>query len=285
VKIGLNAWTIGGWRLNLPRGYDEAIRIASQLGYQGLEVVYDDSNFSPDRIGKAARRRISELADSHNLELPSVATGVFWRYSLSSPHEAERERGLSYLRSGLELASDIGASTLLVVPAVARAEVGYRETYKLALSALNRAARWAEDLGVNIGVENVWSRFLYDPEIFRRFVEEVGSERVGVYFDVGNVLELSPFEHWLEILGDKILVIHAKDYDMASRGPGGFRYVGQGSVDWSKFVSMLRQIGYDGYLNVETPPEFSKPSDAIRIPEDGIEAAKTSLTNLRKYVA
>jgi sugar phosphate isomerase/epimerase len=48
---------------------------------------------------------------------------------------------------------------------------------------------------------------------------------------------------------------------------------------------MLRQIGYDGYLNVETPPEFSKPSDAIRIPEDGIEAAKTSLTNLRKYVA
>jgi sugar phosphate isomerase/epimerase len=57
VKIGLNAWTIGGWRPNLPRGYDEAIRIASQLGYQGLEVVYDDSNFSPDRIGKAARRR------------------------------------------------------------------------------------------------------------------------------------------------------------------------------------------------------------------------------------
>jgi L-ribulose-5-phosphate 3-epimerase len=285
VKIGLNSWTLGGWRLSLPGGYEEALRVAAALGYQGLELVYDDAAHSPEKIDKQARKRIKEAASSNGLELPSVATAVFWRYSLASPQDAERRRALEYVRSGLEISADLDADTLLVVPAVANPEVGYRETYSRAQDSLKQAAKWAENLGVNIGVENVWNRFLYDPLIFRRFVEEIGSERVGVYFDVGNVLELSPFEHWLEILGDKILVIHAKDYDMTARGPAGFRYVGQGSVDWTKFIASLRSINYRGFLNVETPPDFTKPPYSIRIPEDGVDAARASLEGLKKYLA
>ncbi|MEM0482288.1 MAG: sugar phosphate isomerase/epimerase family protein [Nitrososphaerota archaeon] len=195
MRIGLNAWTVGGWRLNLPRGLEEVIETAFALGYDGAELVYDDSDYAPDKISKKDRRHLLELASNHNIPIPSIATGVFWRYSLASNDETERNTALHLLRKGIELAADLESETLLVVPAVARPGIGYGETYNYALSSIVKASRWAEDHGVKIGLENVWNRFLYDPTVYRRFIEEVGSEAVGLYFDVGNVLELAPFEH------------------------------------------------------------------------------------------
>lgn len=282
--MGLNEWTLGGWRLELSKGHEGAIQVAAELGYDGVEVVYDDANFSPDGLSREDRKKLLEMASSHNLSIPSVATAVFWRFSLASPNETERSTALTLLRKGLELAADLDADNLLVVPAVARNEVGYKETYNRALSSIKEAARWAEDVGVKIGLENVWNRFLYDPSIYEKFIEDVESDAVGLYFDVGNVLEIAPFEHWVEVLGDRIVMIHAKDYDLNNRGPLGFRLVGQGSVDWSGFISLLKTVGYDGFLNVETPPEFMKPLYAISYPRDGIEAARLSLEGLRKFI-
>ncbi|MEM2197578.1 MAG: sugar phosphate isomerase/epimerase family protein [Nitrososphaerota archaeon] len=284
MKIGLNSWTVGGWGLALPNGLEGVLSVASELGYDGVELVYDDEKYSPDKIGRQDRLHILEFASSYNISIPSIATGVFWKYNLASPSESERNMALSLLKRGLELAADLNSETLLVVPAVARPSVGYRETYNNALSSMTKAARWAEDLGVTIGLENVWNRFLYDPSSYRRFIEDVGSDAVGLYFDVGNVLEISPFEHWLEVLGDMIVLIHAKDYDMNSRGPGGFRLIGRGSVDWGSFVKSLRSIGYGGFLNVETPPEFMKPPASIVYPQDGVEAARMSLQKLREFI-
>jgi len=285
VKVGLNAWTLGGWHLHLPGGVDGLLHAAATLGYDGVEIVYDDAAFSPSKIDRAARAHLRDLASSYGLSLPSVATAVFWRYSLSSPDNSEREKALTLLRQGLELAADLGAQVLLVIPAVARPTTPYRDTYRLALSSIRSSARWAEDLGVKIGIENVWNRFLYDPLIFRMFIEEVGSESVGLYFDVGNVIEISPFEHWLEILGDMILMVHAKDYDFRERGPSGFRPVGRGSVDWPRFIRGLRDVGYKGFINVETPPELEKEGPSLRYPRDGLAAARLSLQNLRIYLA
>lgn len=285
VKAGLNAWTLGGWRLNLRRGLDSVIEVAAELGYDGVELVYDDANYSPDRIDKQERKRLAEHASSHDISIPSVATAVFWRYSLASPDDTQRNTALDYLKKGLEMAADLNAETLLVVPAVAKEGVGYRKTYDYALSSIKTASHWAEDLNVKIGLENVWNRFLYDPLIYAKFIEEVGSEYVGLYFDVGNVLELAPFEHWIEVLGSRIVMVHVKDYDMNSRGPGGFRLVGQGSVDWRGFIQALRSVGYDGFLNVETPPEFMKPLYAIEFPRDGVEAARSSLQALRSFIS
>ncbi|GBC70808.1 L-ribulose-5-phosphate 3-epimerase UlaE [Candidatus Calditenuaceae archaeon HR02] len=285
MRIGLNAWTVGGWRLNLPTGLEGVIEVASALGYDGVEIVYDDSDYKPDKISKKDRRLLLELALSHDISIPSIATGVFWRYSLASHDEAERITALTLLKMGVELAADLESETLLVVPAVAKPGTGYKETYNHALSSIVKASRWAEDHGVKIGLENVWSRFLYDPIIFRRFIEDVGSDAVGLYFDVGNVLELAPFEHWLEVLGDRIVMVHAKDYDMNSRGPGGFRLIGRGSVDWGGFVKSLKSLGYDGFINVETPPEFMKSPNTLIFPQDGIEAASISLQKLREYMS
>ncbi|MEM0482289.1 MAG: hypothetical protein QXM16_05335 [Nitrososphaerota archaeon] len=78
-------------------------------------------------------------------------------------------------------------------------------------------------------------------------------------------------------------MIHAKDYDMHSRGPGGFRLIGQGSVDWGASSSPSNWSGMMGF-NVETPPEFMKSPSSLVYPQDGLEAARASLQKLREYV-
>jgi len=280
VKVGLNLWTLLGWSYERRPDVAWAVGVAKELGYDGAEVVYDDGLLDPRTFSGEERAKIRGVG----LEIPSVATGVFWKYNLGSPDEGERRRGLEYVRLGLELARDLGARVLLVVPAVARPEVPYEVTYDYAKLSLREAARVAEDLGVVIGVENVWNRFLYSPLEFRRFLDEINSDYVRAYLDVGNLVNFGYHEHWIGLLRGRIAMVHVKDFDAGVGNIRGFRHVGRGSIDWPKVVRLLRAAGYDGFLNVECPPEFYPDLERPRYPEDGIRAARDNLEALRRIL-
>ena len=281
MKVGLNLWTVLGFGYGERPDLIKAVELAKKIGYDGAEVVFDDGLLDPRSITRQVREGIRSVG----LEIPSVATGVFWKYNLGSPDEGERRRGLEYVRLGLELARDLGAKVLLVVPAVARPEVPYEATYDYAKLSLREAAKVAEDLGVVIGVENVWNKFLYSPLEFRRFIDEVNSDYVQAYLDVGNLVNFGYHEHWIGLLRGRIAMVHVKDFDVNVGNIRGFRHVGRGSIDWPKVVKLLKQAGYDGFLNVECPPEFYPELEKPKYPEDGIRAARDNLEALRKILA
>ena len=58
-----------------------------------------------------------------------------------------------------------------------------------------------------------------------------------------------------------------------------------GSIDWKKMVKLLRDVGYDGYLVVEAPPEFYPDLKEPKYPDDGIRAAKDNYKALRKVIS
>ncbi|MEM4874219.1 MAG: sugar phosphate isomerase/epimerase family protein [Thermofilaceae archaeon] len=282
MKVGLNLWTLIGFGYAQRPDLAEAVRTAKEIGYDGAEVVYDDSLLHPRDISKEERRKIREVG----LEIPSVATGVFWKYNLGSPSEAERKAALEFVRLGLELARDLDAKVLLVVPAVARPEVPYEVTYDYAKLSLREAAKIAEELGVTCGVENVWNRFLYSPLEFRRFLDEIDSDYVKAYLDVGNLVAFGYHEHWIKLLRGRIAMVHVKDFDVNVGNIRGFRHVGMGSIDWPKVIKLLKEVGgYDGYLNVECPPEFYPDLEKPKYPEDGIRAAKDNLAALKRILS
>ncbi|RLE67493.1 MAG: sugar phosphate isomerase/epimerase [Thermoprotei archaeon] len=280
MKPGLNLWTILGFTYSGVPALDEAVRIAKDLGYEGVEVVFDDGPLAPQRIDRELRRRILEVG----VEVPSVATGVFWKYNLGSPDSYERERAIEYAKMGLDLARDLDARVLLVVPGVAKPEIPYEELYERSRDSLKELAKYAEDLGVIIGVENVWNKFLYSPLEFRNFLDDVGSDYVKAYFDVGNVVALGYHEHWTRLLKGRIAMVHVKDFDIEVGSIRGFRHIGRGSIEWGKVVRLLREADYDDFLIVECPPEFYPELEKPRYPEDGIRAAKDNLEALKKIL-
>ena len=251
LKKGVNAWIY-------PSEFtiDELLEASAKIGFDGVELNLDEESL---KFSKKKRKAIAEKAASLGLELPSLCTGLFWKFNLASPDENTRKMGVEILKKGCEFASDIGSKVFLVVPAVAVPEVSYQEMWNLSRESILKAVSTAEDYDVILGIENVWNRFLCSPLEFRRFIEEINHPNVKAYFDVGNIYLLGFPQQWIRYLSDLIVCIHVKDFLRSTRQ---FKPLLEGEIPWLEVMKALREIGYDGFLNVEVSPYPGHPLKA-----------------------
>ena len=257
MKKGINRWC-----LPPAMATEDVFALASKVGFAGIELNLEEVDpAAPERPETMARigvdasdAAIAELrrqAQRAGLELPSLSSGLFWRYPPTSDDAAIREKALVIGERALHLAKLLGANTVLVVPGAVTADVSYAAAYDRARGFLRELAPAAERSGVAIGVENVWNKFLLSPLEFARFLDEVGSAAVGAYLDLGNVLIFGFPHHWVEILGARIRKIHVKDFRTDVGNRLGFAHLLHGDLDWSRALAALRQIGYDDYVTTE----------------------------------
>jgi len=277
MKIGVNLWTVYGW--DPPETIsNEVIRALAEMGSHGVELVVDENHNTAELL-LARRKQLAALLADLGLEVPSLGTTLFWRYNLASQDEALRRRGLETVQTGCRVAQAFGARVLLVLAGLQEPGTEYARTYETAVNSLRRAAEYAADMGVVIGVENVPSNFLCSPAEYARFIADVDRPEVGAYLDFGNGASIGPGypENWVTALRGRIAMVHAKDYD---HGFKAFVCCGQGDLAWEQVFSALRDVGYDDYLIVETPPKGGRgqPGQAA-----GLQAAQTSLTWLARF--
>jgi len=251
MKKGVNAWIYpSGFTIN------EILDASAKIGFEGVELNLDEESL---KFSKKKKKAIVEKAASLGLELPSLCTGLFWKFNLASPDENTRKMGVEIIKKGCEFASDIGSKVFLVVPAVAVPEVSYQEMWNLSKESILEAAPIAEDYGVTLGIENVWNRFLYSPLEFRKFIEEINHPYVKVYFDVGNIYFLGFPQQWIRYLSDLIVCVHVKDFLRPKRE---FKPLLEGDLPWPEVMKALREIGYNSFLNVEVSPYPGHPLKA-----------------------
>lgn len=264
----------------------DCLRLAASAGFAGFEPNVVETTDAASLKGKDAAfaeaftlettpQQAAELAArvrTLGLQIPSIATGLHWRYPLTDPDEARRERGVAVAEHMLRLAKAVGARTILVVPGLVTPEVSYRTAYARAVEALRFLGGVAARQGVAIGVENVWNKFLLSPLEMRRFLEEVGSPAVRAYFDAGNVLAFGYPEHWVEVLGDVLEAVHVKDFRTGVGNIHGFVPLLTGDLNWPVLMSALRRAGYDGYITVEVPASRLAPELGVRGASDAMDA-------------
>ena len=101
---------------------------------------------------------------------------------------------------------------VLLHPGQLTAEGTYQQAWDDLRDALIDTAALAAEMGAVIGVENVWNKFLLSPLEARRFVDEVGSDWVGIYLDTANMMAYGHPEHWIRELGERIKKVHFKDF-------------------------------------------------------------------------
>ena len=123
----------------------------------------------------------------------------------------------------------------------------------------------AEDLGVNLALENVWNRFLISPMEWKLFLDQFASSRVGIYFDAANCCLNCRPQDFPEILGAYIKAVHLKNFEEFDSA-GGLHGFGddifKGVVDFKALFAALAKIGYAGPLTVEMIP-FSRLPDLV----------------------
>jgi hexulose-6-phosphate isomerase len=156
----------------------------------------------------------------------------------------------------IDLSRMYGGSSVLVVAGRVNKDNQYDKNYRETQAIIRKAIPHAEKHGIKILVENVWNNFLLSPMEMARYVDELDSPMVGVYFDVGNVVRFGWPQHWIRILGKRIGKLDIKEYSREKQKNEGLWKgfsveIGEGDCDWSEVRKALEEIGYRGWATAE----------------------------------
>lgn len=219
--------------------YMERLKLAVDVGFEGVEAP---------PIGEPAEiKRLREASEASGIPIHSIIYGG-WHAPLSSGDPSVVERGIADVQNALRCAKELGADTVLLVPAIVNESTRYVDAYKRSQQNIRKLIPLAEKLKVVIAVENVWNNFLLSPLEFAQYVDEFRSPFVKAYFDVGNVLAFGWPEDWIRTLGKRIQRIHLKDFKRSTRQ---FVNLLEGDVNWREVRKALAEVGYRGFLTAE----------------------------------
>ena len=264
MKKGISIWSFP----NAPLA--ENFALAKDAGFEGVEVALDTEGELSLSATERDIERIRKQAADAGIALYSVACGLYWDYWLNDTDDAKRNKAKDIVKKQLECAAGLGCESILVIPGCVNADFAdpnkvcdYEVAYNRSLEALCELKATAEQYKVEIGLENVWNKFLLSPMEMRDFIDKIGSDYVGSYLDIGNVVANGYPEQWVRILNKRIKKVHFKDYRKAAGGLHGFVDLLAGDVNYPAVMTALQEIGYDGWVSAEMIPNYTYHTEAI----------------------
>jgi sugar phosphate isomerase/epimerase len=236
LKIGIRLESLG---LPLRRALQEAER----LGVPGVQVDAA-GDLSPNNLSQTGRRELRHLLRAHNLEL--TALGCPLRHGLDIAENQEAR--IDHVKTVLSLSFDLG-------PRIVIAQVGRipEDATNPAALLLNESLLALGHYGDRVGAVLALETGLESGDVLAHFLQRFDTGGLGVNLDPANLLMhgFDPYESARALHG-RIVHSHAKD----ARQVGASRAaqevpLGHGDIDWMRYLSVLEEIEYRGWLTIE----------------------------------
>jgi sugar phosphate isomerase/epimerase len=245
----------GRWRAGVTdwdiqqTGKVEALEFASRTGFDGVEVSLgrrlvegrlplDDADLQTRYLAAAAQQRI---------QVSSTCLDALHTYFLKSDKLAAK-----LLPDAISISRQLKAPVVLA-PMFGKGVPSTTAEFDYLGDLLRELGPEAEKAGITLALEDTLSA---DDNL--RIMERSRSNAVKVYFDTGNSANQG-YDVIAEIrsLGKRsIAQVHFKD---------GKSYLGEGKIDFAAVARVLSEIGYLGYIVLETPsPSGSIEADMRR---------------------
>ena len=231
-------------------------------GFDALELSVSSEGVISTNSSKAECEMMRKRIDDSGVFVDSIATGMSWGVSPTSDDESIRKKSISLHQDALKVASYLDCKALLFVPGVVKSPISpeivrYDRALDRLREAINQMLPIAEDLNVDLCMENVWNGFFYSPIELRDFVDSFDSDRLGVYLDIGNLIGYQQHPpHWVELLNSRIKRVQIKDFQENFDWTGSFSFcdIGAGDVPWKETIEALRTIEYKSTIIAEMLP-------------------------------
>lgn len=242
----------------------EACQQSKKAGYDGVELVVSENGELNMHSTDGEMARMRTMINDMGLEICSVGAWNIWEHNLAGNDPKDVSYAKDIVKKQIDAAAAFGADTILLVPGwvgtpFSPGIVSYDIAYDNSQKAIKELSAYAEAAKVNIGVENVWNKFLLSPLELKRFLDEINSPYVGAYFDVGNIVYIGYPEQWIRILGNKyIKKLHFCDSRFDQAGLGMFVDLLSGDVDFTEVMYAVKDIQYDDWVTVEFLPNYKK---------------------------
>lgn len=241
----------------------EAILAAKALGADGVQIYAARGDFNYETLTEAQIADYKKFLSDNGMVISALCGDLGhpgFQDEKIIPARVAATKGIVDL--AVKLGTSVVTTHVGVIP-----EYETSPKFKMMLSALREVGDYAHERGVTLAIET-------GPEIattLLKFVNCAG-EGVGVNLDPANFVMVTgqdPAEA-VYLLGKKIVHTHVKDGVMFQKvDPNavyndadvedeikGARFflevpVGEGSVNWDRYIKALRDVGYDGFLTIE----------------------------------
>jgi len=268
---------------------EEAFEIIAAAGFTKVDV-HEKVHLSifPDECDPAA---LKAAAEAHGLQIANLATYAgggldgrktaysfhgwevanaekFTSCGFSSDDPAELETEFEQLQRTIDLAVFFGARSIRVVPGNDRPD-----TLDRVVPWFKRAAGYAAEKNVYLGVENHSAGIAGTPRLVTELAEKVGSPFFGILYEPANLMHDTGTDYRaaLEIMKDHIVHCHFKDCKLV-----GDRYemrqMGEGDIDFVWIMEQLDAVGYDGDIALEYELHEPGPEVGLKIFYDNFAA-------------
>lgn len=241
---------------------ESALSQTKNNGFDALELSVSSEGVINTNTSKAECEIIRKKIDDSGIVVDSIATGMSWGVSPTSNDKSIRDKSIRLHQDALKVASFLDCKSLLFVPGVVKSPISldivrYDKALDRLREAINQMLPIAEDLNVDLCMENVWNGFFYSPIELRDFVDSFDSDRLGVYLDIGNLIGYQQYPpHWVELLNSRIKRVQIKDFQENFDWTGSFSFcdIGAGDVPWKETIAALNAIQYKSTIIAEMLP-------------------------------
>ena len=247
---------LDGFRLPV----DEALDKAVQVGAQGIQVYATKGELAPENLVGAKRAEFAHKVADHGLKI-SALCGDIGRFDDPAINPGRIERSKRIMDLAKELGVDVVTTHIGVVP-----NDPAHPRYAIMQEACFELSQYADQMQAHFAIET-------GPEpaaVLKQFLDGLHSTGVAVNLDPANLVMVTGDDpvRAVHTLRDYIVHTHAKDgVKLADNDPEvvyglvkndvptgrGFEEVplGEGAVDWPRYLAALDEIGYRGYLTIE----------------------------------
>jgi len=275
MKLGIISAILDGW------SFEEMIDVLADMGFSCVEVACWPKGKAERRYAGVSHIDVANLTDEKAAEILAYCkkkkmeiSSLAFYPNVMDADVAKREENIAHLKKVIAASNKLGVG--MVTTFIGRDQTKIVEdNIELFKEIWPDLISYAESQKVKIAIENCpmlfdqnqWpggQNLMTTPVIWRKLFAIIDSEYFGLNYDPSHfVWQQMDYLKPLYEFKDKIFHVHYKDIKiykerldecgvmahpleyMAPKLPG------LGDVDWSKYISALNDIGYDGYTCIE----------------------------------
>jgi sugar phosphate isomerase/epimerase len=254
----------GSWgQANLSR--EATIERAAAIGFDGLMLAAKRPHASLLDMNPGARRNLRTKMQACGIGLECLAAYTNFTADAEHAEIPHREMQVYYVGELCRLAVDLGGTVVRIFTGYEHSVLPYSRAWDLTVGAVKECARLAADAGVVLAVQNHHDLAGHS-EAFLQFLRAVDEPSCRAAFDawapalqgddliaaakklasltvhttIADYIRLPRFRYQPE------LVDYRRENDYVQAVP-----VGDGIIDYNKFLSTLRENGFNGCVAYE----------------------------------
>jgi sugar phosphate isomerase/epimerase len=261
-----------GFSTNAFRQYDlgESIEILADVGYDGVELLFDQPHLYPPTATDAEVESVRETLDANDVAISNcnafmlTAIEDFHHPSFVEVNEEYRRRRIEYTLDALETAAALDAPHISIEPGgpvpAGRSREWAMDVFE---DGLREVLTRAEEVNVDVLVEPEPDLLIETADQFLELRDRVDSPRLRCNFDAGHFFCVGedPAALVSTLAAD---TSHYHLEDIPADRTHEHTQLGEGGMDVDGFLQTLEDAGYDGFVTVELYPYEETAEETAR---------------------